>query len=223
MQILVGDQLLRIETKGGPIGSASRALIFLHGWAMTGRDFDDLAVRLAERIPAYAFVQVDLPGFGDSPLASQGGLSLNDYCTTLEALFKKLGLAQVTLVGHSLGGRIAIKFAARAPDQVEKLVLISAAGIYARSPRLILLRTGRALFKTLFFAVRDFAFILRLKNLLGAAFGSRDYQVARGALRETLKKVLAEDLRPDAKKISAPTLLVWGKEDRITPLRDADE
>jgi pimeloyl-ACP methyl ester carboxylesterase len=74
-----------------------------------------------------------------------------------------------------------------------------------------------------FFAVRDFVFILRLKNLFGAIFGSRDYQAAHGALRETLKRVLAEDLRPDAKKISAPTLLLWGKNDQITPLRDATE
>lgn len=223
MQILVGNQPLHIEIKGEPVGSATSAIALLHGWGRAGDDFDKLVALLRPQFPEWTFLQVDLPGFGGSPLARQDGLSLDDYCTTLEALFKKLGPGRVTLIGHSLGGRIAIKFAALHPDRVERLVLISAAGIHRRSPRLILLRIARSLFNTIFFTIHDFVFILRLKNLFGAIFGSRDYQVAHKALRETLKNVLAEDLRDAAKKISVPTLLLWGKNDQITPPRDAAE
>ena len=223
MHIIVNNTLINYNLSGKPVGVSGSVIVFLHGWGRTMEDFDDLAARLAAYFPQFSFLQMDLPGFGGSPLARQDGLSLDDYCTTLSALFEKLGCGRVILIGHSLGGRIAVKFAMLYPDQVEKLVLISAAGIRRRSPRLILLRVARSLFNTMFFAVRDFVFILRLKNLFGAAFGSRDYQVSHGALRETLKRVLAEDLRPDAKKISAPTLLLWGKNDRIAPPRDAAE
>lgn len=223
MQILIGKQLLHLKTDARLLGSAERTVVFLHGWGRTGDDFDRLVARLTPQFPATAFIQMDLPGFGGSPMVRQDGLSIEDYSAILKDLFDKLGVPRATLVGHSLGGRIAIKFAARFPERVEKLVLISAAGLPRRTLSLFLIRLARSLFNTAFSAVRDFAYILRLKNLLGATFGSRDYRVARGALRETLKKVLAEDLRPDAKKISAPALLLWGKDDRITPLRDAAE
>ncbi len=221
--IIVNGTILAYRVAGERLDAARRVLVFLHGWGRTRDDFDDLVGRLFPHFSDCAFLQLDLPGFGGSPLTRPDGLSLDDYCNILKDFFHKLGLARVTLIGHSLGGRITIKFAALYPDLVEKLILISAAGIRPRSFRRTLLGAGRALFKTVFFAVRDFTFILRLKNLLGAAFGSRDYQTAHEALRETLKKVLAEDLRQDAKKISAPTLLVWGAQDQITPLRDCEE
>lgn len=223
MRILAGDQPLRIEIKGGPIGQATCAVALLHGWGRSGGDFDELVSRLALHFPACAFLQVDLPGFGGSPLRRQDGLSLDDYCTTLAELFKKIEVTRVTLIGHSLGGRIAMKFVALHPERVEKLVLISAAGIPFRSMWTLLLALGRKLFQTALYAFGDFGPMLRLKNLLGATLGSRDYRTSHGALRETLKKVLAEDLRGDAKKISVPTLLLWGKNDQITPPRDGAE
>ena len=223
MRILVHDSVFNIDFSGLPLGSADRVIVFLHGWGRTGADFNDLASRLARDFPAYALIQLDLPGFGGSPLVRTGGLSLADYSALLRALLEKLGVARISIVGHSLGGRIAIKFAALYPDCVQKLILISAAGIPPQSFRLKTLVAGRAAFRTIFYSMRDFAYILRLKNLLGAIFGSRDYQVTHGPLRETLKKVLAEDLRPDAAKITVPALIIWGANDRITPLRDGRE
>jgi len=223
MHITVNNTLINYNLSGKPVGIGDGVIVFIHGWGRTMEDFDDLAARLAAYFPKYSSLQLDLPGFGGSPLSKEDGFSLDDYCAVLYGLLDKIGTGRAILIGYSLGGRIAIKFAGLHPDRVEKLVLISAAGIRRRAPRLILLRVARSLFNTLFFSVRDFTFILRLKNLFGAVFGSRDYRVAHGALRETLKRVLAEDLRPDAKKISAPTLLLWGKNDRITPPRDAAE
>ncbi|TSD02788.1 MAG: hydrolase [Parcubacteria group bacterium Greene0714_36] len=223
MRILAHGSILNINLSGAPLAEAGRVVLLLHGWGRSLDDFGDLASRLASAFPDTAFLSMDLPGFGGSPLAKDTGFSLADYCAVIRSVFDKMDVGRAVLIGHSLGGRIAIKFAALHPDRVERMALISAAGIPARSFRLTLLRIGRGLFKTVFFAARDFKYILRLKNLLGAIFGSKDYQTARGALYETLKKVLAEDLRDDAKKISIPTLLVWGKNDQITPPRDAAE
>ncbi len=223
MQILIGNQPLRIEVTGKAVGSTAPAVVFMHGWGRTGDDFEDLASRLVIDFPEYEFLRLDLPGFGGSPFAKPDGFSLDDYCITLLAFFEKLELGRVIIIGHSLGGRIAIKFAARHPERVEKLVLISAAGIPYRSLRTFLLGLGRRLFQTVFYAFGDLKSIVRFRNLFGAIFGSKDYQISHGALRDTLKKVLAEDLRPDAAKIKVPTLLLWGARDQITPLRDGQE
>lgn len=220
---MIADKSLINYTLSGVVDKDRPLLVFLHGWGRTMEDFNVLKDFLMRGLPQFAFLQFDLPGFGGSSLARQNGLSLEDYCTTLKELFNKLGLTQVIFVGHSLGGRIAIKFAALYPDQVEKLVLISAAGIPFQSWRGLLLSMGRRLFQTVFYPFRNFGSILRFKNLLGATFGSADYQTSHGALRETMKKVLAEDLRPDAAHINVPTLIVWGNKDQITPLRDAEE
>lgn len=223
MRMVANNTILNYRLSGKTIRSEGKVVILLHGWGRTLEDFDELSQRLAAEIPDATFIQIDLPGFGESPLAKTEGFSLTDYCATLRSILDKMEIGRVVLVGHSLGGRIAMRFAALHPERVDKLILISAAGILSRSIRTFLLGLGRRLFQTVFCAVGDFGPMLRLKNLLGATFGSKDYQTSHGALRETLKKVLAEDLRPDAARIKIPTLLIWGAQDQITPLRDGQE
>ena len=234
MLMAANNTVLNYRMFGRPIGGENGVIVFLHGWGRTLDDFNDLKNHLTQALPQAptpkslvsgqaVFLALDLPGFGGSPLAKADGFSLDDYCITLRAFFEKLELGHVVLIGHSLGGRIAIKFAARHPERVEKLVLISAAGIPYRSLRTFLLGLGRRLFQTVFYAFGDLKSIVRFRNLFGAIFGSKDYQISHGALRDTLKKVLAEDLRPDAAKIKVPTLLLWGARDQITPLRDGQE
>lgn len=220
---MVKNSILSYALCGAPVADGKPCIVFLHGWGRTFEDFNQLSAALSRALPDYAFLLLDLPGFGGSSLSADTGLSLDDYARILNELFDKLEIKKVILVGHSVGGRIAIKCATLFPSRVEKLILIAAAGVPLRSFRIPLLGAGRILFNTLFFAFRDFRFILRLKNLLGALFGSRDYQTSRGALRETLKKVVSEDLRPDAQKISISTFLIWGRNDPTTPLRDAQE
>lgn len=231
MQILVGNTIVKYALAGAPLAPGSTVLVFLHGWGRTMEDFDALREVLTRRLPAATFLQLDAPGFGGSPLPERRGaerpggprlagrgFSLTDYATVLGNLLGKLGIARATLVGHSFGAAIALTYASRFPASVEKLVLVSAAGIRRKGFRHWLLAAGRFLFRSIFFVFRDFRFTLRLKNLLGTFFANEDYRPTRGVLRDTFKKVVAEDLRAVAGRIEMPTLLIWGTRDAETPL-----
>lgn len=220
MQIAVGNSIITCKMSGAPVESAKLAVVFLHGWGRDMSDFDDMEKRLRPILPNAAFVGLDLPGFGRSPLNREGGFSLDDYANTLKNFLDKLAVSRVILIGHSFGGRVSIRFSADHPEKVEKLILISTAGIKRKSFRLQLLAVGRRLFQTIFSSLGDFRFILRLKNLAGALLGSRDYRVTHGALRETFKKVIGDDLWRDAARLRVPALLIWGQNDKITPLAE---
>lgn len=220
MQIAVGNSIINCKVSGAPVESAKLIAVFLHGWGRTMNDFDGLAAAVLRGRPDAAILQLDLPGFGGSPLPREGGFSLDDYCQVLESLLDKLAIPKAALVGHSFGGRIGIRFGASHPERVERLILISTAGLRRKTLGLQLLAVGRRLFQTIFSSRGDPRFILRLRNLIGALFGSRDYRITQGALRETFKKTIGDDLRHNAARLRVPTLLIWGRNDKTTPLDD---
>src|SRR5688500_6023192 len=82
------------------------ALLFLHGWRSEGKVWMEIMQRLGEQ--GTVSFALDLPGFGGSE-APRSNWGVSDYCRVVDEFVKKLGLAQVILVGHSFGGRIAIK------------------------------------------------------------------------------------------------------------------
>lgn len=223
MQILARDSIVNCVSHFSVKGGQQPVVVFLHGWGRTLDDFDNIRERLSRSLSGAGFLQIDLPGFGGSPLRDEKGFFLNDYVSILKSLFEKLAIGRVVLVGHSFGGRVAIKFAAVFPEKVSRVVLIASAGIPQKSVRTHLLYIGRGIFRSIFFAFENLPFIFKLKNLLGAFFGSPDYRQTSGALRATFQKTFDEDLRPHAARIKAPTLIIWGRNDRETPLEDGEE
>jgi pimeloyl-ACP methyl ester carboxylesterase len=197
----------------------------LHGW---GRSLDalwPLGELLANRCRV---LLVDLPGFGGSPAPhgatnEGGGWDTRDYCASVVQLLDQRGLGQgeterCVVLGHSLGGRIALRLGAQFSERVSALVLVAAAGIpRQRSPR------ERARLACIRWCVRtakriDGSFGTRLfPHYLANRFGSTDYRNA-GHLRKTLVKTVNEDLSAEAAAISAPTLLLWGADDTETPV-----
>lgn len=218
MQIQVGEDIISYRLSGLPLELDRLVVVLLHGWGRSKEDFDQLTADLAAGGLRAAFLQVDLPGFGGSTLRTADGYSLDDYCQSLEHLFEKLNVKRAVLIGHSFGGRIAIKLAATHPQRVEQLVLIAAAGIPRRSLWLKLIAVGVLLWKLATAGLRDTRLIRRLTYTLTPFVASEDYRTAPPQLRETLKKIIREDLRPAATLIRAPTLLIWSREDEVTPL-----
>ncbi len=124
------------------------------------------------------------------------------------------------MLGHSFGGRIAIKFASLYPEKIKKLILCDSAGLKPKpGPKTKIIywtaHLGNALFSPkplnrLKDSFRNFFYIF-IRN--------RDYTKAKGTMKETIKKVLVEDLLPDLSKITTPTLIVWGEADKMVPVK----
>ena len=129
------------------------------------------------------------------------------------------------LIGHSFGGRIAIKYAARYPEKVDKLILTGAAGIkhkltVKQKALFILTKIGKVFFSLP--VINHFQ--KPVYNIFSKIARSRkkDYYNASPRMKEIMKNVLVEDLTDYLGKIKTPTLLVWGKEDKTTPLADGE-
>jgi pimeloyl-ACP methyl ester carboxylesterase len=192
-----------------------RPILTLHGWGASLRHFWPVAERLA--LQGYQVHLLDLPGFGQTQLPPVPW-AVADYMRFVLAYLDACNLARVSILGHSFGGRVALMLAAEHPARVQKMVLADSAGI--RTPpslkqqmRSALARLIRA---TLNAAQLDSA-RARLQEAYNRRYASADYLTA-GPLRETFLRVIEEDLSGFARRIQAPTLLIWGDQDADTPL-----
>ncbi len=190
-------------------------IILLHGWNLSGKTFLPLKQVLTEN--GYRVFSPDFPGFGENiPLG--GILNIHDYAKYVVKYMEKEKLDKAIIIGHSFGGRVGIVLAAHHKEKVAALILTGAPGILP-VPRamvrltIFLTKTGKLIFyiPPLFF-FRDVA-----RKALYKVLGVWDYYNAQGLLRETFKSVIAYDLEPHLPSIDVPTLLVWGKVDRLVP------
>jgi pimeloyl-ACP methyl ester carboxylesterase len=225
----VGGRRVRFVRKGsGP------AIVLLHGFASSMFTWKDVLPILARH---HDVVALDLPGFGQSDCPPD--LSFDEYPAIVLGLLDRLGLSRVTLAGNSMGGAVAVVVAARRPDRVERLVLVDAAGLNLQEKnrpwpiRLV----GSAPVA----AVLDRLPLRRL--LVGASLRQvffDDALVTDDRVDEYLEPILrpgaprairsllgSRSLHPDAvarllPKVTAPALILWGRQDEWIPRRDAD-
>ena len=212
--IFIND--LKINYK---IAGEGEPLLILHGWDGSSNSWREVQKILASQ--GFKVIVPDLPGFGKSRSPSFP-LGVADYSELVLNFINKIGLEKVDLIGHSFGGRIAIKFAVSYPEKLKKLILCASAGI--KHPlnlfQLIILKIS--IFGNFLFSKRPFK---RFKDIAQNFFYTflrhKDYAKAKGVMKETLKKVLEEDLKPELCQIKANTLLIWGEKDKAVPLEDA--
>lgn len=195
-------------------------LILLHGWANSSLTLQPLAEWLSD---IRTVIVPDLPGFGRTEAPKQSeGWDTAAHAAFIAELMDKLKIERADFFGHSRGGAYAAYLAATRPERMERMILCGSAGLRERLP--ISTRLRRRYRRLL---IRS-AHRLANRGLLGKGgqeraralserYASVDYRAA-GPMRPTLAKVLADDLEPLLPRITAPTLLVWGAEDRETPL-----
>ena len=129
------------------------------------------------------------------------------------------------LIGHSLGGKIAIRYAIKYPEKIDKLILTGAAGIKSKltvKQKIfsILGKTGKIIFS--FPIINNFQKPIHKIFSKLARSRKKDYYSASLRMKEIMKNILAEDLVDCLNKIKKPTMLVWGREDKTTPLSDGE-
>jgi len=195
-----------------------KTLIILHGWQSSKEKWNKVK-EILKREGIRIFIP-DLPGFRPENELKKPW-TLDDYVEWFENFLEiypelKEGFF---LLGHSFGGRMAIKFAAKNPERLKGLILISAAGVQAKnSLKKTVLKYASPFFKKFSFLPGYYS--LR-KIFYKFIVGKTDYLQLQGYLKETFKKVIAEDLTHYLDRIKVRTLILWGSEDRITPLSDA--
>jgi len=198
----------RIAGQGSPF-------LILHGWGASTESWKKVQKKLSEKFQVFV---LDFPGFGRSDLPPVAW-DVQDYVRFVLDFAKEMGLEKFCLLGHSFGGRVAIKLAAQFPQKIEKLILVDTAGVKVKKTFTKKLLVFLAPFSGVFRVIPGFQ--IGRKVFYKFILRKTDYLKATGVMKETFKKVIDEDITPFFGKITVPTFIVWGEKDKITPLRDA--
>jgi pimeloyl-ACP methyl ester carboxylesterase len=204
-----------------------RSIMLIHGIGdNASSDFDDHVTWLAR---SYHVVTVDLPGFGASSKGNEM-YSPGNYAKFLKYVANRFMHRPFVLLGHSMGGVVALRYAATYPDDVERLVVVDVPGVlhgYAYTSQYIdradvgflnghIERIG-ALARRLMGHAESGGHInaqeiLESRNLRYRLLGGEAANIAGLAMA-------VEDLSADLPRISIETLVIWGKQDKTAPLR----
>ena len=184
-------------------------IILLHGWGQNIEMMKPLGDCFADR---FRITILDLPGFGQSDEPTDTW-TIQKYCDMLEEFIEKTGIKKPIVIGHSFGGRLAIRYSAGHP--IEKLVLFGSPCIRIKENLPLTVK----FFKTL----KQLPGLDSLGEYMKKYIGSRDYKAASPVMRQTLVEVVNEDLSKYAREIEEPTLLIWGDQDTEAPVKEAKE
>lgn len=195
----------------------NQSLILLHGWGGSSSSLDGLQEGLAQK--GFLVFNLDLPGFGKTPL-TKSEMNIDDYANAIVEFIKSKNIYKPVLIGHSFGGKLAIKLALEQPDLISKIVLIGASGVKPLNDKK----------KSIFLKVSSFGKKIFTSNLLKSLYNpvrkfyyyfvvrERDYFNAGEKLQKTFIKVSDVYFDHLLNNVSVPTLVVWGSEDMVTPL-----
>jgi pimeloyl-ACP methyl ester carboxylesterase len=218
------------------VGGEGEPLVLVHGLGGAALNFTELAPLLALK---RRVLVPNLPGHGGSdPLPRVEGLS--SYADHVAAVAEREGMLPAAVLGHSMGGVVALRLAVSRPESVRALILVAAAGIVSRTRRADIWLRVMGLLRPTRFVVpfrRTLAGRPRLRYVPFAVWGADDPsalspQAALGFLEGALahtdtasagKALVEDDPRPDLDRVACPLSLLWGARDRLVPLADAFE
>jgi pimeloyl-ACP methyl ester carboxylesterase len=246
-----------VEVDGTPVNVIELGdgppLLFVHGlsgswpnWleqlpVFADQSRETLASGEHPRFGRHRVIALDLPGFGRSPMPAEP-ITVSGYARTLDALLGKLGVSAAAVVGNSMGGFVSAELAIKFPQRVERLVLVSPAGLSTygdpRGERALkqLQHINKVVAAYAGWVAAHSDAVARRRGLRNAALGfiaahpSRlpaplAAELIRGAGKPGFIQGLAANLNYDFSdrlgEIVCPTLIVWGDHDRVITVRDA--
>lgn len=218
----------QIDTSVGRISyddiGSGPPIVLLHATLHDRHDFDPIVPALAE---ANRVIAIDWPDHGLSDRIKPPAVATAElFADVLEEFVAELNLGPAVFIGNSVGGFAAGRFAIRKPDQVKGLVLVNAGGFAPLNP----ITVGYLRFKAMPTVMRRALPGSIDKYMLAASENDRAVAtraIERAHTEEGVKTAASmwksfaassHNLRPDAHKITAPTLLIWGSKDPVIPV-----
>jgi pimeloyl-ACP methyl ester carboxylesterase len=187
-------------------------LYILHGWTYSLEKWLPF-VHLLEKNNVHSEL-LYIPGL-TAPLDEEW--DLDNYVEWLHDIVSK-EKEPVVLLGHSNGGRIIISFTAKYPQKVKQLILIDSAGVHRNDWQI---RTKRFLFGSVLKIGKKLADrSVNLDKVLSKLKRGKSHEASE-AMQKTMSNLINVDLLPVFSDIDVPTVIIWGEEDKITPLSDA--
>ncbi|MBQ9272732.1 MAG: alpha/beta hydrolase [Mogibacterium sp.] len=205
----------------GPDGSKDApVLVVLQGWGTELGMYDSVASAVNDR---YRVVQLDFPGFGASDEPREPW-NVDAYADFVCSFMQQLGIKKAVLLGHSYGGRVIIKLAARdsLPFEIEKIILVDSAGVMPERSASQKFRVRMYKIKRTFLTSKPVhAMFPEVIDYWMSKQGSEDYRNASPMMKKCLVMAVNEDLQHLMPEVQQEVLLVWGDLDVDTPISDA--
>ncbi|HEX7259646.1 MAG TPA: alpha/beta hydrolase [Candidatus Saccharimonadia bacterium] len=186
-------------------------IYILHGWTYSTKRWEPLVAWLKQQ--GFEPEMLHVPGL---TAESRDVWDVPKYVEWLNQATAKHPKPFV-LMGHSNGGRIGLAFAARYPKRIHHLILVDSAGIYHNEP---LLQLKRLVFGKVAKAGKALTSSAKIRAALYKIARAQDYHQAPPNMRTTMINMHEADKLLPVEQIFAPTTIIWGREDRVTPLAD---
>jgi len=193
-------------------------LLILHGWGSNSGRWQKVTEILKKK--GIEVMVLDLPGFGITPSPDKPWIR-NDYIDWVFQKIKEKKWNKFNLLGHSFGGGLAVKITVNFPQEIDKLILCTPAIIKRKRLKTYLFYLVAQFGRKIFSLPGLRKLYPQARRLIYFLSGTRDYYVADGVMKETMKNLGSEDLEELLEKIKKPTLVIWGKKDDVLPLEDA--
>lgn len=189
--------------------SKSAKLFVLHGWTYSTDKWEPFITALKNQ--GFNAQLLKIPGLTEK---LETVWNIDNYIDWLD---KKIGNEKVILLGHSNGGRMSLVYTLKHPHKVKHLILIDSAGIYHNE---LPIRLKRFVFKVVAKIGRKITKSETLRKALYKLSRESDYENASPLVKQTMVNLITYDLRNSLNQIKVPTLIIWGKNDKATPLSD---
>lgn len=195
------------------VGKGDKTIVMLHGWGDSSQTFSKLSEKLQD---IYEILLLDLPGIGQTQ-APETAWGLDDYANFVQAWLQKVGIKDVyAVIAHSNGGAIAMRAVATHQLKPKKIVFLAAAGIrnnHKLKRRLlkVVSKGGKVITSPLPGHTK-----IKIRNRFYKRIGSEVGLFPH--MEATFRKIITQDTQTDAKNIKVPTLLIYGKSDKVTPV-----